>query len=68
MRPNGVKHIKSSLYHPASNGAAERLVQWVPGTIVKMLGPVTYLVKVYGKVYKRHVNQMITTEIEMRNV
>ena len=43
-------------------------VKWVPGTIVKGLGPVTYLVKVYGKMYKRHVNQMITTETEMRNV
>ena len=26
---NGVKHIRSSPYHPASNGAAERLVQTV---------------------------------------
>ena len=27
MSANGVKHIKSSPYHPASNGAAERIVQ-----------------------------------------
>ena len=29
LSQNGVKHIKSSPYHPASNGAAERLVQTV---------------------------------------
>lgn len=34
---------------------------------MKVLGPVTYLVKVYGKVYKRHVNQMINTDLESCN-
>ena len=29
LRMNGVKHIRSSPYHPASNGAAERVVQVV---------------------------------------
>ena len=29
MSANGVRHIRSSPYHPASNGAAERLVQTV---------------------------------------
>ena len=27
MTANGIKHIRSSLYHPASNGAMERMVQ-----------------------------------------
>ena len=27
VKVNGVKHIKSSPYHPATNGALERLVQ-----------------------------------------
>ena len=29
MRANGVKHIRSAPYYPASNGAAERLVQTI---------------------------------------
>ena len=29
MSVNGVKHIRSSPYHPASNGAAKRMVQTV---------------------------------------
>ena len=29
LRTNGVKHIKTAPYHPASNGAAERLVPTV---------------------------------------
>ena len=29
LKTNGVKHIRSAPYHPATNGAAERLVQTV---------------------------------------
>ena len=29
MSANGIKHIRSSPYHPASNGATERMVQTV---------------------------------------
>ncbi|ROL23473.1 hypothetical protein DPX16_18741 [Anabarilius grahami] len=39
-------------------------VKWVPGSVVKVLGPVTYLVKVCGKLYKRHVNQLIQSELQ----
>ena len=27
MQPNGIKHIRTASYHPASNGLAERFVQ-----------------------------------------
>lgn len=33
--------------------------KWLPRTIIRVLGPVTYLVDVNGKVCKRHVNQML---------
>lgn len=33
MSANGIRHIRSSPYHPASNGAAERLVQTVKRAI-----------------------------------
>lgn len=39
-------------------------VKWVPGSVVKVLGPVTYLVKVFGKLYKRHVNQLIGSKLQ----
>lgn len=33
MRANGIRHIRTSPYHPASNGAAERVVQTVKKAI-----------------------------------
>ena len=27
LRSNGIKHIRSAPYHPASNGAVERFIQ-----------------------------------------
>lgn len=32
--------------------------------MVKVLGPVTYLVKMCGKLYRRHVNQLIGSELQ----
>ena len=33
MAANGIKHIRSAPYHPATNGAAERMVQTMKGAV-----------------------------------
>ena len=35
--------------------------KWIPGIIVKKLGPLSYEVKVNNNIWKRHVDQMITS-------
>ncbi|XP_037574318.1 uncharacterized protein LOC119456559 [Dermacentor silvarum] len=37
LRSNAVQHVKTPPYHPASNGAAERLVQTVKKNLVRQL-------------------------------
>ena len=31
---------------------------WLPGTVLELLGPVTYHMKVNGQVWKRHIDQL----------
>ena len=37
VKKNGIKHLTTALYHPSSNGLAERMVQTFKTTIKKLL-------------------------------
>ena len=39
VKMNGVRHVRSAPYHPATNGLAERAVQTVKSALRKMSGP-----------------------------
>ena len=36
VKKNGIKHLTTALYHPSSNGLAERMVQTFKTTIKKL--------------------------------
>lgn len=65
LKSNGVKHIHSAMYHPATNGLAERFLQ----TFKHALKPVSYKVSVEAQggvqaIWKRHVDQMLARSKE----
>ena len=39
VKMNGVRHVRSTPYHPATNGLAERVMQTVKSALRKMSGP-----------------------------
>lgn len=42
--------------------------KWVHGTIFKKLIPVTYLIKTYSKICKRHINQLIDSNVNRKTI
>ena len=61
MRGNGIEHLRSTPYHPSSNGLAERAVQTVKTGVHKLVG--TLEVRLSRFLFKYRVTPQATTGI-----
>ncbi len=61
LQQNGVKHLTTAHYHPASNGLGERAVQTVKEGIKKMTGPLE--LRLTRFLFKYRVTPQSTTRI-----
>lgn len=61
LKYNGVKHLTTAPYHPASNGLAERAVQTVKNGLKKMNGPLETRISRF--LFKYRVTPQATTGI-----
>ena len=61
MRCNGIEHLRSTPYHPSSNGLAERAVQTVKTGVHKLVG--TLEVRLSRFLFKYRVTPQATTGI-----
>ena len=56
MKNNGIRHLFSPQYHPASNGISERAVQ----TVKKAMGRTEVEVSIHEKIQRSLLNYRIT--------
>ena len=63
VRQNGIKHLTSAPYHPASNGLAERAIQTLKNALKKNPGGVSLPTQIYRFLFRYRLTPHSTTGI-----
>ena len=63
VRQNGIKHLTSAPYHPASNGLAERVIQTLKNALKKNPGEVSLPTQIYRFLFQYRLTPHSTTGI-----
>ena len=64
MKSNGIKHVRTAPYHPASNGLAERVVQTVKEGLRKQQGE-TLEIRLAKVLFHHRLTQLNESPIEI---